>query len=266
MRLLLLACALVVVDGFLVSSSPKGRTRIGATRKEVVEGLVPAATVVALGLYPFLEYREAIGRALVRKKTKPAVDAVKIMALAAAGAQSETEALLFKEDESLQDLAKRTGFSPLLEPTKLNDVETVKWLLNKGCDPNFAPTKDKATALHLAMDPSVSPEIARLLLLYGANPNIIDNDKQTPFQRLATAGDIVKANLLIDARADPNKADDGQTPLATAIQRNDMKLAILLLQSGADPKNVIKKRGLSAIELLQELGDTTLTSVLLDYL
>ena len=79
---------------------------------------------------------------------------------------------------------------------------------------------------------------ARLLLEHGADPNLCENDGDSPLICAAQApGDagLGAAALLLDAKADvdhPN--NDGQTALQFACQASNVKVAELLLERGAN--------------------------------
>ncbi len=78
--------------------------------------------------------------------------------------------------------------------------------------------------------------VARLLA-HGCPVNFYDSDDDnatTPLH-LAVGKDIRIAEMLLDAKANPNTADDGAfTPLMQAIAEGDYAYARLLLASGAD--------------------------------
>ena len=69
------------------------------------------------------------------------------------------------------------GWTALHQAVDGSQLEAVTCLLRAGADPN-SKTKFGSTPLFWAH----SPEIARLLLVFGANPNIVDSEHRTPQQ------------------------------------------------------------------------------------
>jgi len=194
-------------------------------------------------------------------------------------------ALLIELNQTLGDVAQQVGITPLLEATERNDVETVKWCLSQGCDPDGAQTERRRTALHLAAKYTISPDITRSLLSYNATADAVAKHGITPLMRLAikyspqrdcpntfptAASDVLaKATFLLDAGADPNKTNNfGARALGLAIQQKKTQLAKLLLERGADPDVVflperyIRDRRQSALDVLREVGDTTMAGEL----
>lgn len=102
--------------------------------------------------------------------------------------------------------------SPLLSAAATSDLPRLKGLLQSGFDAN---TQDYLgnTALHYAVQSAGYPKglkSVKLLLSYGADPNIINNGDRTPLHMAASYVDMAKLRvkvlaLLVDAGGDLNK-------------------------------------------------------------
>ena len=105
------------------------------------------------------------------------------------------------------------------------------------------------------------------LLKRGANPNIIDEQNQQ-YTLLCIASEngyynIVK--LLLEYGADPNiLSRGGDTALIGASQRNYTDTVKLLLEYSADP-NLQDKKGSTALKCVSEYGYTDTIEVLREY-
>lgn len=79
-------------------------------------------------------------------------------------------------------------------------VELVKWLNDK--DPSFIHQADKNhyTPLHYAVSGDPKPEIVKLLLANGANPNGENNYGYTPLHLAAKHGHAISAEILLNAK------------------------------------------------------------------
>lgn len=82
-------------------------------------------------------------------------------------------------------------------------------------------------------------ESVRLLLKHGADPNLVDKNKQTPLHLAARSGHVELARLLVNNGADPNVGKKIIRPFPTALhvaaEHGQAEVATLLLESGADP-------------------------------
>jgi ankyrin repeat protein len=114
---------------------------------------------------------------------------------------------------------------------------------------------DGFSALHLAAFFG-RPEVARLLLDRGADPNLWATGglHVRPLHSAVAGGHEEVARLLVEAGADVGAAQDGgYTPLMGAAQNGSAGTVALLLERGADPK-AYNQDILTAAELADRAG------------
>lgn len=98
----------------------------------------------------------------------------------------------------------------------------------------------------------------RFLLQKGCDPNIADNKGVTPLQIAVRLNYIDGVEELIKGGADVDIADSqGETPLMTAVHQRNVPLVRQLLADGADP-DVNDNTGRSARDHMQRLSSNTL--------
>jgi ankyrin repeat protein len=150
---------------------------------------------------------------------------------------------------NLNEIRDYNGRTLLHWTVNLNLKEETLILLQDGADPNVKDD-DGQTPLHIS-----GPEIAQLLIKYGADVNARDRLGRTPLH-YAKNPDL--ARLLLEAGANPDTCDvDGNTPLHTAPEA-----AEILLQYGANP-NAKNKKGLPPIYYALLKGACEAASLLL---
>lgn len=109
--------------------------------------------------------------------------------------------------------------------------------LKVGDDPNAEHNRSSNgdTAIHVALQTS-NTRAARLLLSYGADPNLTNHAGETPMHYAVRGHDLEGAQSLLAAGARVDVlAADGLTPLLFAAQSNDIGMVLFLLRAGADP-------------------------------
>jgi hypothetical protein len=147
-----------------------------------------------------------------------------------------------------------SGKTELMYAAIKGDAATVKELLGKGANPN-ARDRDGATALlHAVRRFTQGDEIARALIVGGADLNLATKDGETALMRATyTKGRLVE--MLLSAGADPNrKANDGRTALIHAVQAAELgsvRNLAALIRAGADV-NSRDKFGRTALSIASE--------------
>jgi uncharacterized protein len=154
--------------------------------------------------------------------------------------------------------------SALVNAIHSGDVESVRRLIAAAPElvngPLGGPFKTR-TALHTVTDwpgyfPN-GPEIARMLLAAGADPNYRDSDpgSETPLHWAASSDDVDVASALIDGGADIEVPDGSiGTPLDNAIGYACWNVARLLVNRGVE---IDKLWHAAALGLLARLAELT---------
>lgn len=151
---------------------------------------------------------------------------------AATAGDAKRVAVLVDADRSQANAVARDGYSPLGLASFFKRRDVVKVLLGRGAKPS-APSRDQGfTPLHSAVATDAgeaTPEIVRLLLESGADPNAKSHEGGTPLHSAAFTGDLEIAEMLLAYGADPNATDPkGRTPLDIARDRRNVEVAALL--------------------------------------
>src|SRR6056297_1774117 len=123
--------------------------------------------------------------------------------------------------------------SPLTTCINSKAPKTAQYLLEMGADPNV-PNDNGQTPLYLAIDKSMGTEVFKALLGAGADPNT-GSPYYTPLEMAIKKRDIELAQILLDAGADIYYVDtDGDTLFHTAASINSNKNVDFLLSKGLD--------------------------------
>src|SRR5579863_6185507 len=152
----------------------------------------------------------------------------------------------------------------MIAAIRAGDVATLQRLLAD--NPGLAASRlggvaKGRTPLHVAADwPGYSPngpQIVRMLIAAGADPNARDPDQpgsETPLHWAASSDDVDVASALIDGGADV-EAPDGSigTPLDNAIGYACWHVARLLVQRGAKVDKLWHASALGMLDRLEEL-------------
>lgn len=138
-------------------------------------------------------------------------------------------------------------------------LSRVRAALEGGASPDF---KDEAqcgwTALHFACYFSCSERsaerICEVLLLKGADPDVLSSDGASALLTASSVGSIGAVELLIKRRAALDLADrHGLTPLMGAADRGDQPIVAALLEAGADV-SLKDCHGRSAMDFAERKG------------
>jgi len=128
--------------------------------------------------------------------------------------------------------------TPLIHAVARGHLEIVRVLLEHNVDVNAQAMDDGSTPMHEAFDSDSrvdTPQIVRLLLGHGANPNARDNWHRTPLHlassplRLTSSLRLEIACILLEHGADADAKDnEGRTPLQAALEEGQAELVQLL--------------------------------------
>lgn len=158
----------------------------------------------------------------------------------------------------------RSDINDLLFSAAERGHEEVIELLLKTPSANLdAKNVDEQTPLLLAMKYS-HEEIARKLVLRGADPNCTDGLGRSPLIYAAKNGDLEMVKILLERGADPNHEDRlGRSPLTYAAKNGDVAIIKILLERGADP-NYEDSLGWTLLTYAAGNGDVAMVKTLLE--
>ncbi|KAF7367867.1 hypothetical protein MSAN_00851200 [Mycena sanguinolenta] len=92
-----------------------------------------------------------------------------------------------------------------------------------------------STVLLLAASDRRDKEFTRMLLVYGADPNVKDRTDCTPLYTASLNGDLQMVNILLASGADPNvEGGESHTALQAAARSGNLQIVQALLDNGAD--------------------------------
>jgi ankyrin repeat protein len=137
------------------------------------------------------------------------------------------------------------GFTVLHKAVESNNLDVIKYLLDKGAEINAEVTGEDPcgwTALHLAAFDDFT-QVILLLISRGAKIHYKDRSprRMTPIRVAVTRGNENSLEVLLNAGADAKEVNPmGFTLLHEAANHGSIKMATLLLNAGADPKSRAK--------------------------
>ena len=146
-------------------------------------------------------------------------------------------------------------------------ADVVIRLLKLGVPANAHAVDGVATALYaVACNNSSpdSPQIARALLDWGADPNAVqDRSGEMPLHCAATVNNLAVAEVLLEHGANPNAKNENEaTPVYYAVLSRHREFVELLVHSGANI-NVLNKSGISPLRSAVNSSNRTMTELLL---
>jgi ankyrin repeat protein len=139
----------------------------------------------------------------------------------------------------------------------------IRWLLDRGSDPNVPCGEKGETALHVAVRQGHDPEIIRWLLEAGANPNRADKDGMVPVKLAHLAGRADTAALLIDHGACDVKLG-GKDRFFAAVFSADQEMAMVLLREDGRLVATFGEEDRLALNRAAEHGNIGAVRILLD--
>lgn len=133
------------------------------------------------------------------------------------------------------------GRTPLAEAARLGQIEAARLLIARGAELEAFDTKSGFTPLHLAAQ-NHHPAVVRTLLMAGADPNVHNQWQQTPLWQTAWQawhGNTQIAHILVAFGAQVDLADEqGHTPLHMAARAGHAPMVAYLIEVGADVDHV----------------------------
>jgi len=153
--------------------------------------------------------------------------------------EAAKEALIQKEEYVVALKANGTineqnnnGHTPMFQAVHDDDPEVIRLLLKHGADPNLGD-KDQDTPLIMASY-NGQTEVVKLLIAAGADLNLQDKAGESPLHIASYWGRTESMKLLIAAGANVNLRDNnGQTALAVARSEGETECVKLLEAAGA---------------------------------
>ncbi|CAE52560.1 putative ankyrin-repeat protein [Fowlpox virus isolate HP-438/Munich] len=118
--------------------------------------------------------------------------------------------------------------------------DVIKALKGNDSDPNMV-NEYGCSLLHCAVE-NGNTEIARILLLEGANPDLYTESTPTALHRAVILRHYDIVNLLMEFNVDPDNYEnhESRTPLEYAVKLNDVKMTKTLLDYGADAEDIYR--------------------------
>ncbi len=150
------------------------------------------------------------------------------------GNDADIVAFLLKKGASLEAV-DNNKCTALCHAAKNHSFATARLLLEAKANPNVSDQQGN-TPLMLAVSPYDRAELVQMLLEYGADINATNSVRETALNNAAISNSTTTLKVLIDAKADINIPDlINYTPLHSAALADRTETVRFLLQAGADP-------------------------------
>ena len=120
----------------------------------------------------------------------------------------------------------------LIDAVLIDDLNNVRFLLENGAEPNI-PNKYGKLPLHEAVRQGYKDTV-RLLLRYGADPDMLDNDGNTSLWHVGDRVDILRLLIANGANLEFQNMKK-ETILHQAVLDNNEAVVRVLLYAGMDP-------------------------------
>ena len=210
-------------------------SRTGKVRATILTSTNSAPEVVANDRYAD-EFEEEINVFLQYAAPPPWEDAPHpLNVVAKFGGVAAVEKVFNRSPEAI-NTQDDEGMTPLACAIVQEQTDVVRFLLDKGADPNI-PNRNKLTPLDHACgrDKTIALPLVELLLAKGAEVNPTNEPGHTPLSWAVSSDNTQLVKLLLDRGADvKTKSDVGDTILHSAADRGDAEIAALLIEHGAD--------------------------------
>ena len=169
----------------------------------------------------------------------------------------------YKQPELSEIILRHVESITFFEATALGKTDIVNEALIENVDLIHDFSDDGFTPLGLASYFG-NEDVARLLLLKGADPNVSSKNGYNvyPIHSAVAANYDMIAKMLIEAGANVNVVQmSGDTPLHSAAQNGNIDLLIVLLEAGANV-NAITEDGKTAADKASEKGFGDIAKIL----
>ena len=169
----------------------------------------------------------------------------------------------YKQPELSEIILRHVESITFFEATALGKKDMVDEALIENSDMVLGFSDDGFTPLGLASYFG-NEDVARLLLLKGADPNVCSQNGYNvyPIHSAVAANYDMIAKMLIEAGANVNVVQmSGDTPLHSAAQNGNIDLLIVLLEAGANV-NAITEGGQTAADKASENGFGEIAKIL----
>lgn len=170
-----------------------------------------------------------------------------------------------KDNKDLEKAVRSLSKVPLLCWAITNKEKgLINFFIEKGADINAKnDTEWIGTPLHYSIFHD-EIEIARLLLIHGADINATNTLSETPLLSAISWGKVDFINLLLDSNADINaKNDRGISPIHYAASRSTFEIFNLLLNNGAN-LNAKTNDNQTLLHFASQSSDIKIISFLID--
>jgi len=167
--------------------------------------------------------------------------------------------------------ADRRGATPLALATALGFEEALLLLRARGADaqsdPHLKSPDPFVRAVREGDIAAVRRELARGTSVDGRSPAFPwERPRAVPLVEAVRHGQPAVVAVLLEAGADPNRADSGGcTPLIAAVESNDPTMVTRLLDSGADPNLRVGRESATALQRAAYRGAIEVVQLLLEH-
>ena len=154
---------------------------------------------------------------------------------------------LLKAGANLNFTYKISKYQPIHLACMKNDSKMIKLLLENGCETNSQDIFGHTPLFIVSAKASCTIEVVKTLLEFGANPDIPDNQQNTPLMGATACNNTKVLVELLKKGANPNLQNYlGKTALQMAVFNGYGEIVKQLLKFGANP-NLKNRHGSTAL-------------------